>query len=76
MNQILAGMSVLAEFRNDPDAMAAEIARLREMLEAANTRIYALECHCDVLEEEKAAMQDDLDAAHRLLGLAPYPLTV
>lgn len=27
------------------------------------------------LRNALAEMQDDLDAAHRLLGLAPYPLT-
>lgn len=27
------------------------------------------------LRQAMAEMQDDLDAAHRLLGLAPYPLT-
>jgi hypothetical protein len=28
------------------------------------------------LRQEMAEMQDDLDAAHRRLGLAPYPLTI
>lgn len=67
---------------NPPDPRDDEIARLTAELREQAMNYLALDQQADTalsevarLRAAMAEMQDDLDAAHRLLGLAPYPLT-
>lgn len=63
--------------RPAPSWAAADVQRKEAAAEIARLAVACLskEAAIEDLSEMLAEMQDDLDAAHRLLGLAPYPLT-
>lgn len=57
------------------DERDAEAAESRAEIARLAAACLSKEAAIEDLRAMLAEMQDDLDAAHRLLGLAPYPLT-
>lgn len=65
----------MEEFASETDRLRKEMDGLYRTQASMQADCEAQEAEIESLRQTMAEMQDDLDAAYRLLGLAPYPLT-